>query len=211
MTTKPNKPLLFQNDLDQACYLNYKNSRYLAVDTETLGLQVARDRLCLVQMCDENGLTSLIQIKNQSAPLLKELFESSSIEKIFHYGRFDLATLKHWLGIEVTPVFCTKIASRLVRTYTSHHGLKDLTRELTGIELDKQQQSSDWASDTLSAKQIEYAASDVIYLIDIKQKLETMLKRDGRWHLAKTCMDFLATRVDLDLAGWENEDIFSHS
>ena len=211
MTTLPTKPVIFQDDLDEAQLQRYMNSKYLAVDTETMGLQVFRDHLCVVQMCNEDGLISLVQVKKFQAPKLKVLLEASSVEKIFHFARFDLTTLKHWLGIQVQPVFCTKIASRLIRTYSGFHGLKDLTRELVGIEMDKRQQSSDWGAATLSSRQIEYAASDVIHLVAIKKALEEMLQREERLSMAKACMAFLPTRVALDLAGWEAEDIFAHS
>jgi ribonuclease D len=211
MTVQNSKPILLQDDLDEERYDCYIKSRYLAVDTETLGLQVKRDRLCVVQMCNEAGVTTLVQIKNFEAPRLKAVMEAPQVEKIFHFARFDLTTLRHWLGCAVAPAFCTKIASRLVRTYTDGHGLKDITQELLGIELDKQQQSSDWAAETLSDEQISYAASDVLYLIEMKIKLAAMLERDGRTAMAQACMDFLPHRVTLDLAGWEAEDIFSHS
>lgn len=211
MTTTPAQPVLFQDDLDEAFMQRYLNSRFLAVDTETMGLQVLRDHLCVVQMCNEEGLTALVQVKNYQAPRLKRVMEAANVEKIFHFARFDLATLQHWLQIHVQPVFCTKIASRLIRTYSGSHGLKTLSLELIGVEMDKQQQSSDWGATTLSDQQIRYAASDVIYLIKIKEALESMLLREGRLELAKTCMAFLPTRVELDLAGWEPEDIFAHS
>lgn len=211
MTTLATQPIIFQDDLDERSLQTYLKSRYLAVDTETMGLQVLRDHLCVVQMCNEDGLISLVQIKKYQAPRLKQLLESTAVEKIFHFARFDLATLQHWLGIRVQPVYCTKIASRLVRTYSGYHGLKDLARELANIEMDKQQQSSDWGADTLTSKQAVYAASDVIHLIAIKEALDAMLQREGRLPLARACMEFLPTRVALDLAGWEAEDIFSHS
>jgi ribonuclease D len=211
MTVKSSKPLVLLDDLDEERYECYMGSQFLAVDTETLGLQVKRDRLCLIQMCNEDGVTTLVQTKNYDAPRLIKVLESQKVEKIFHFARFDLAALRHWLGCQVAPAFCTKIASRLVRTYTDGHGLKDITRELLGIELDKQQQSSDWASDTLSEQQISYAASDVIHLVEMKHKLVAMLQRDNRTQLAKVCMDFLPHRVSLDLAGWDEQDIFSHS
>ncbi|MBF0445391.1 MAG: ribonuclease D [Magnetococcales bacterium] len=211
MTVQSAKPLVLLDDLDEERYQCYMQSKYLAVDTETLGLQVKRDRLCLVQMCNEDGIITLVQTKSYEAPRLKAVLEAQQVEKIFHFARFDLATLRHWLGCQVAPAFCTKIASRLVRTYTDGHGLKDITLELLGIELDKQQQSSDWASATLSKQQISYAASDVIHLIEMKHKLVAMLQRDNRVELAKVCMDFLPHRVSLDLAGWDEEDIFSHS
>lgn len=205
------QPVLFQDDLDGDFLQQYLKSRYLSVDTETMGLSLLRDRLCVVQMCNEAGLVAVVQIKNFQAPHLKMVLESPSVEKIFHFARFDLASLRQWLGIHVQPVFCTKIASRLVRTYSGFHGLKDLTRELLGVEMDKQQQSSDWGSATLSPKQLNYVASDVIHLVAIKERLEGMLQREGRLETARACMAFLPTRVTLDLAGWEAEDIFAHS
>ena len=209
-TTLPNQPMLFKDDLDDACLQRYMNSRYLSVDTETMGLHTLRDHLCVVQMCNEDGLISLVQTQSFRAPRLKILLESEKVEKIFHFARFDLAALQHWLDIRVAPVFCTKIASRLARTYSGYHGLKDLTRELLNIEMNKQQQSSDWGSVTLSEEQLQYAASDVIHLVALKEALEGILKREGRLDMARACMNFLPTRVALDLAGWEPEDIFSH-
>ncbi|MEO5377521.1 MAG: ribonuclease D [Magnetococcus sp. DMHC-6] len=211
MNTHPMPTKILTGDLDEERHALYMASHSLAVDTETLGLNTLRDRLCVVQMCNEDGVVTLLRPLGTSAPRLQELFESSSVEKIFHFARFDLAALKYWLNIDVAPIFCTKIASRLVRTYTNQHGLKDLIRELVGIELNKEQQSSDWAADSLSPKQIEYAASDVIHLIAAKEKLVTMLVREKRLELARSCMNFLTTRATLDLAGWDQEDIFSHS
>ena len=211
MTTVQTQPKIFQNDLDAEYLHRYLKSRYLSVDTETMGLNVLRDRVCVVQMCNEEGVVAVVQIKNRRAPHLKELLESPAVEKIFHFARYDLASLRHWLGIWVQPVFCTKIASRLVRTYSGYHGLKDLVRELRGIEMDKQQQSSYWGVDTLSSQQIQYVRSDVIHLVALKEALEAMLEREGRLEIARTCMNFLPTRVILDLAGWESEDIFAHS
>ncbi|MBF0588460.1 MAG: ribonuclease D [Magnetococcales bacterium] len=186
------------------------NSRYLAVDTETLGLKTLRDRLCVVQMCNEDGITTLVQTRNYQAPLLKKVLEAPGVTKIFHFARFDLAALKHWLHVDVNPSYCTKIASRLIRTYTGSHGLKDLTQELLGITLDKQQQSSDWAADTLTPAQVGYAASDVTHLIAIKERLDALLERENRAVLAADVMACLPARVRLDLAGWEEEDIFAH-
>lgn len=211
MTAVPTQPKLFQDDLDGDHLQRYLNSRYLSVDTETMGLNSLRDRLCLVQMCNEEGVTAFVQIVHNQAPNLKILLESPAVEKIFHFARFDLATLQHWLGIRVQPVFCTKIASRLIRTYSGFHGLKDLVRELRGMEMDKQQQSSDWGAATLTAQQLQYAQSDVVHLVALKEGLERMLQREGRLEMARACMNFLPTRVNLDLAGWEAEDIFAHS
>ena len=184
----------------------------VAVDTEALGLNIPRDRLCLVQLSAGDGVCHLIQVAEGAtdAPNLKALMENPAVTKIFHYARFDVAILRHYLKIAVAPVYCTKIASRLVRTYTDRHGLKDLCRELLGVEISKEQQSSDWAAETLSKDQQLYAASDVLYLHELRAALDGMLAREGRADLARSCFDFLATRVALDLAGWPDEDIFSH-
>lgn len=184
----------------------------VAVDSETQGLDLSRDRLCVVQLSGGDGVCHLVQIAagQASAPNLKALMEDPAVVKIFHYARFDIAALKRWLAIDCTPVYCTKIASKLVRTYTDGHGLKDVVRELVGVELDKQQQSSDWARDTLSPAQQGYAANDVLYLHRVKAQLDVMIAREGRQHLLQACLDFLPTRVDLDLAGWGAVDIFHH-
>ena len=184
----------------------------VAVDSETQGLDLGRDRLCVVQLSGGDGVCHLVQIAagQQTAPNLKALMEDVSVIKIFHYARFDIAALKRWLAIDCTPVYCTKIASKLVRTYTDGHGLKDVVRELVGVDLDKQQQSSDWASATLSPAQQGYAANDVLYLHRVKAELDTMIAREGRQNLLQACLDFLPTRVDLDLAGWGAVDIFHH-
>ncbi len=211
MAAPRKKPVVLQDDLDAKRLKSYLGSRYLAVDTETLGLRVRRDRLCVVQLCNEKGLTTLVQIKKFQAPNLKRVLESPKVEKIFHFARFDLNALKQWLDCDVNPVFCTKIASRIARTYTSGHGLKDLSRELLGIDLDKQQQSSNWAAETLSAEQVAYAAADVTHLVAIKEKLVDMLQSQGRLELALNAISFLPHRSALDLAGWEEEDIFAHS
>ncbi|MBF0425601.1 MAG: ribonuclease D [Magnetococcales bacterium] len=211
MTTASAKTRVLQDDLDEECAQRYLGSRYLAVDTETQGLSLQRDRLCLVQMCNEEGVVTLVQTRHFQAPRLKAVLEAENVEKIFHFARFDVAMLRRWLAIEVRPVFCTKIASRLVRTYTGAHGLKDLVHEFLDIRLDKQQQSSDWAAATLSPQQQAYAAADVIHLVAIKERLEMMLQRENRLELARACMAFLPTRAALDLGGWEGEDIFSHS
>ncbi len=191
----------------------YASADAVAVDTETLGLNPHRDRLCVVQLSSGDGNADVVQIARgqTDAPNLKKLFEDASKPKIFHYARFDVAVLYQYLGIKVSPVWCTKIASRLVRTYTDRHGLKDITRELLGVELSKQQQSSDWAAETLSDAQLSYAASDVLHLHALKERLEFMLEREGRTDLAKSCFDFLPTRARLDLDGWSEQDIFSHS
>jgi ribonuclease D len=185
----------------------------VAIDTETMGLDPIRDRLCVVQLSPGDGSADVVQIAagQTKAPNIERLLADKSVLKIFHFARFDLATLANTLGVMAGPIYCTKIASRLVRTYTDKHGLKDLTRELLGIDVSKQQQSSDWGADTLSDPQVTYAASDVLHLHAIKEKLDTMLAREGRTDLAAACFGFLPNRVRLDLAGWAAEDIFSHS
>ncbi len=184
----------------------------VAIDSETMGLNPHRDRLCVVQLSSGDGNAHLVKFdgNDYSAPNLKALMTDPSVTKIFHFARFDVAVMKHYLGVETAPIYCTKIASKLVRTYTDRHGLKDLCRELAGIELDKQQQSSDWGANTLSPSQQEYAASDVLYLHQLKTKLDMMLEREGRTHHAKAAFEFLATRASLDLEGFENMDIFAH-
>ncbi len=185
----------------------------VAVDTETMGLNPFRDKLCLVQLSSGDGNAVLVQLDRDTydAPNLKRLMENPDVLKIFHYARFDIAAMKRWLGVEAAPVYCTKIASRLVRTYTDRHGLKDLVREMLGIDMSKQQQSSDWGTPVLSDAQKKYAASDVLYLHELKIRLDQMLKREGRADLARKCFDFLPTRAALDLAGWGETDIFAHS
>ncbi len=185
----------------------------VAIDTETLGLKPHRDRLCVVQISPGDGSADVIQIDRgqSSAPNLVKLIEDANITKIFHFGRFDLAVLFHNLGAMPQPVFCTKIASRLTRTYTDRHGLKDVCQEFLGITLSKQQQSSDWAAEILSPEQLEYAASDVLHLHRLREALTARLARDGREAVAKACFDFLPTRAKLDLMGWDEEDIFAHS
>lgn len=185
----------------------------VAVDTETLGLDPHRDRLCLVQLSAGDGNCHLVQIpaKGSNAPNLVNLLSDINVVKIFHFARFDLAALKHGLGVSCAPIYCTKIASRLVRTYTDRHGLKDLCRELLDIDLSKQQQSSDWGTEKLSKAQLTYAASDVLHLHALKTRLDHMLQRESRTHLAQAAFEFLPTRAALDLAGWANADIFSHS
>lgn len=177
-----------------------------------MGLQIKRDKLCVVQLCDENGTICLIQFSdhNYAAPNLKKLLLDKTRIKIFHFARFDLAILEHYLGISLNNIFCTKIASRLVRTYTDSHGLKDICRELLGIQLSKQQQSSDWGIKTLSKDQQEYAARDVIYLHELRNKFTEMLERENRLELAQKIFTFLPIRAHLDLAGWSEIDIFAH-
>jgi len=185
----------------------------VAVDTETMGLITRRDRLCLVQIADGRGDEHLVRFARDSrydAPNLKAVLADPARVKLFHFARFDLAAIHHYLGVWATPVFCTKIASKLVRTYTDRHGLKDLVRETTGKEISKQQQSSDWGGAVLSEPQLEYAASDVRYLHAAHAVLVDRLAREGRTEIAQACFDFLPTRALLDLAGWAETDIFSH-
>jgi ribonuclease D len=191
-------------------------SRYtgsVAVDTETMGLHPHRDRLCVVQLSAGDGSADVVQIAKDhaDAPNLKKLLADPAITKIFHFARFDLAALSNAFGVMPQPVYCTKIASRLCRTYTDRHGLKDLVREVLNIDLSKQQQSSDWGSQSLSDAQLAYAASDVLHLHGLRERLDAMLAREGRTELAQACFQFLPTRAKLDLLGWENEDIFAHS
>ena len=190
-----------------------KFSGAVAIDTETMGLNPNRDRLCLIQLSSGDGNAHLVQIsKGQTeAPNLVKLLEDPDLIKIFHYARFDVAVLKKYLNANVTPSYCTKIASKLVRTYTDRHGLKDLTRELLSIDISKQQQSSNWGADDLSQAQLEYAASDVYHLHKLMNKLNLMLETSERVALAQKCFDFIPTRCTLDLEGWENTDIFAHS
>ncbi len=184
----------------------------VAVDSETMGLNPHRDRLCVVQLSDGNGDAHLVKFEKgmYDAPNLKALMTNQDVLKIFHFARFDVAVMKQYLGIDTAPIYCTKIASKLVRTYTDRHGLKDLCRELAGVTLDKQQQSSDWGADEISEAQQAYAASDVLYLHRIKEKLDMMLAREGRTHIAEAAYKFLAIRADMDLAGYGEMDIFSH-
>jgi len=188
-------------------------SGIIAVDTETMGLQHQRDRLCVVQLSPGDGSADVVQIApgQPSAPNLVRLLTDPSVLKVFHFARFDLGVLQQAFGVMPGPVYCTKIASRLTRTYTDRHGLKDLARELLGIDLSKQQQTSDWGAEELSDAQVAYAASDVLHLHALKAKLDVMLAREGREGLAAACFHFLPDRVRLDLAGWDNEDIFAHS
>ena len=189
----------------------YKDS--VAIDTETMGLHPHRDRLCLVQMSNGDGSADIIQISKDrgAAPNLTALLANPKIIKIFHFARFDLAALYHAFGVMPQPVYCTKIASRLTRTYTDRHGLKDLVREVLNIDLSKQQQSSDWGASALSEAQLAYAASDVLHLHALRERLDTMLAREGRADLARACFEFLPARARLDLDGWHAEDIFAHS
>jgi ribonuclease D len=186
----------------------------VAVDTETMGLRTARDRLCLVQLSGGDGNAHLVRFgagQGYAAPNLKRLLGDPKILKLFHFARFDLAAIQHYLGIACTPVYCTRTASRLVRTFTDRHGLKDLCRDLIGVEISKQEQSSDWGAPSLTEAQQKYAASDVLYLHQLKTVLDGMLAREGRAALAQACFDFLPARAALDLAGWPEEDIFAHN
>jgi ribonuclease D len=185
----------------------------VAIDTEAMGLDARRDRLCVVQLSPGDGSADVVQIApgKTDAPNLKRLLGDASIQKIFHFARFDLAMLYQALKVMPGPVYCTRTASRLARTYTDRHGLKDLVRELLGVDLSKQQQSSDWGAESLSDAQLAYAASDVLYLHALKEKLDVMLAREGRAELAASCFRFLPDRARLDLAGWAAEDIFAHS
>jgi ribonuclease D len=185
----------------------------VAIDTETMGLDHHRDRLCVVQISPGDGSADVIQIPpgERHAPNLTKILADAAILKIFHFARFDLAALQQGLGVLPAPVYCTKIASRLARTYTDKHGLKDLVREILGVDLSKQQQLSDWGADALSDAQVAYAASDVVHLHALKERLDAMLAREGRSELAAGCFRFLPDRARLDLAGWASEDIFAHS
>lgn len=185
----------------------------VAVDSETLGLNPLRDRLCVVQLSQGDGDAHLVQFAagEYAAPHLKAVLMDPGLVKIFHFARFDIAVFRQWLEVETAGIYCTKIASKLARTYTDRHGLKDVVRELVGVELSKQQQSSDWAAQDLSEAQQAYAASDVLYLHKAKAVLDDMLAREGRTALAQSCFDFLPTRAGLDLGGWAETDIFAHS
>ncbi|MEM9228456.1 MAG: ribonuclease D [Pseudomonadota bacterium] len=184
----------------------------IAIDSETMGLLPYRDRLCVVQLSSGDGDAHVVQItKDQSeAPNLTRLLADPDVLKLFHYGRFDIAVMRHRFGVLAAPVYCTKIASKLVRTYTDRHGLKYLLSELLDVDISKQQQSSDWGADMLTQAQIDYAASDVLYLHRLRQALNVRLEREGRMALAQSCFDFLPTRAELDLAGWPDVDLFSH-
>ncbi len=187
--------------------------RQVAIDTETMGLNPFRDRLCVVQLSAGDGNADVVQIElgQTEAPNIQKLLADQDVTKIFHFARFDIASLYNAFGTMTTSSYCTKIASKLIRTYTDRHGLKELSRELLGVDMSKQQQSSDWGADELTSAQTEYAASDVLYLHDIRRHLDRMLRREGRLEMAKACFDFLPTRVQLDLAGWPETDIFAHS
>jgi ribonuclease D len=198
---------LYQGDLPPGRL----TGRAIAIDTETMGLDPHRDRLCLVQLSEGDGSAAMVQLAGSyDAPELRRLLADESVLKIFHFGRFDMAVLKHYLGVMPHPVYCTKVASKLARTFTDRHGLKDLCRELLGIDLSKQQQSSDWGAADLSQEQLNYAASDVLHLHALREKLDAMLRREGREGLARACFEFLPTRAELDLRGWSEIDPFAH-
>ena len=184
----------------------------VAVDTETLGLKTLRDKLCLVQLSAGDGTAHIVQLDRETyeAPNLKKLLGDRNVIKIFHYARFDVAVIAHYLRVHCPPLWCTKIGSKLARTYTDRHGLKDLCRELLSIDLSKQQQSSDWGADELSDAQLQYAASDVLYLHQLQLELTKILEREGRLDMAMACFDFVLVRAAMDIAGWEDMDIFSH-
>ncbi|MCE8005442.1 ribonuclease D [Aestuariivita sp.] len=200
---------LYQNDLPDGLDLG----PVVAIDCETMGLNPHRDRLCVVQMSGGDGDAHIVQMAmgQTSAPNLCAMLENADVLKIFHFGRFDIAALYHAFGALTAPVYCTKIASRLIRTYTDRHGLKNLLQEMLGIDISKHQQMSDWGAETLTEAQLDYAASDVLYLHQLMAELNTRLEREGRTDLARACFDFLPTRARLDLAGWPEIDIFAHS
>jgi ribonuclease D len=205
--TQPPIIELYKGDLPQGRF----SGRSIAIDTETLGLNPYRDRLCLVQLSEGDGSAVLVQLEGSyDASELKRLLADESVLKIFHFGRFDMAVLKHYLGVMPRPVYCTKVASKLARTFTDRHGLKDLCKELLGIELSKQQQSSDWGAPELTQEQLSYAASDVLHLHALREKLDAMLRREGREGLARACFEFLPVRAELDLRGWSEIDPFAH-
>ena len=199
---------LYRGDLPDGLDLGYE----IAVDTEAMGLNPHRDALCVVQLSSGDGKAHVVQLtRGFDCPNLKAVLADTNRLKIFHFARFDIAMMKHWLGVDCTPVWCTKIASKLCRTYTDRHGLKDVAREVAGVDLSKAQQSSDWGAETLTDAQLQYCASDVLHLHAIKAGLEAMLEREGRAHLAQACFDFLPVRAGLDLQGWPDTDIFAHS
>jgi ribonuclease D len=202
------KTFLHKNDLPDGLDLGAT----VAIDTETLGLNPFRDRLCLAQLSAGDGVCHAVQfdVGRYEAPNLKRLLTDPAVLKLFHFARFDVTMFRRYLGVVTAPVYCTKIASKLVRTYTDRHGLKDLVKELLGVELSKEQQSSDWGASALTERQLAYAASDVAHLHKLKEILDSMLAREGRTELAAACFGFLPTRAELDLAGWGEVDIFAH-
>lgn len=199
---------LYDGDLPD----DYDFGASVAIDTETMGLNPVRDRLCLVQLSAGDGNCHMVQFRQgrYDAPNLKRLLTDPAVTKLFHFARFDIAVLQAYLGVVCEPVYCTKIASRLVRTFTDRHGLKDLCKDLLGVELSKQQQSSDWGAADLTPEQLKYAASDVLHLHELRSRLDAMLEREGRTGLASECFRFLPTRAALDLGGWADQDIFAH-
>ena len=208
MAQKVKNIKLYKNDLP----INVKFKGSIAIDTETMGLNINNDRLCLIQISDGNSNSYIVQFLKNSydSPNLKKILDDESILKIFHYARFDVAIIKKNLGIMCKPIYCTKIASKLSRTFTDRHGLKDLCKDLLKINLNKQNQTSDWGNDNLTENQLEYAANDVLYLHEIKNKLDKIIEREGKQNLAEACFKFLATRVEFDLLGWQDKDIFQH-
>ncbi len=202
------KPDLFETDLPLERLNHYLGKDLIAIDTETRGLIIPRDRLCLVQLCDDEGVVSFVRYSSENAPNLKKLLTAKNVTKLFHYGRFDIAVMKHYLGVWTAPVWCTKIASKLVRTYTDRHSLKELCREVLGLEMDKSDQTSDWAREDLSDSQLEYAANDVRVLLPLHKKMKAMLIRENRLELAEKLFAFLETTCELDLLGFK--DILDH-
>ena len=201
---------IFFHKNDLPANINFTKS--VAIDTETMGLNIHRDRLCLLQISAGDGNAHLIQFEQNKydAPNLKKILSDESIEKIFHFARFDLASIKHYLHVNIKNIYCTKIASRLIRTYTDSHGLKSICEELLGVEISKKQQSSDWGNVEITEKQLEYAASDVLHLHALKEKLNKMLIRENRFEIFQACVNFLPTRVELDLQNFSSIDIFTH-
>lgn len=208
-TIEKQKPLLFDTDLPDDIFKTYSSRSVIAIDTETRGLNVHRDRLCLIQLCDETGLVAFVRFTGKPAPNLKKLMEDPNVTKLFHFGRFDIGVMKHYMGVDINPVWCTKIASKLVRTYTDRHSLKELCSELLGMEMDKTNQSSDWAREDLSDSQLEYAANDVRVLIPLQRKFIALLEREGLTDIANRLFKFLPTICELDLRGWD-QNIYSH-
>ncbi len=204
------EPTIELHQADLPAGLDFGDS--VAVDSETMGLDPDRDRLCLVQLSAGDGTCHLVQLGKNAydAPNLKALLANESVTKLFHFARFDLAMIRRYLGVTCQPVYCTKVASKLTRTYTDRHGLRDLCRELLGVDINKDQQSSDWGADTLTPQQLRYAAGDVLYLHALRQKLDVMLEREGRDGLAEACFRFLPSRADLDLHGWGGQDILAY-
>jgi ribonuclease D len=197
------KPELFHGDLPDDRLQLYLKSSLVAIDTETRGLVIPRDRLCLIQLCDDTGVISLVRYTGADAPNMRKLLTDKNVTKLFHFGRFDIAVMKHWLGVWTEPIWCTKIASKLVRTYTDKHSLKELCRELLGKEMDKADQTSDWAKDDLTESQMEYAANDVRYLHSLQRQMKALLVREGRLELAEKMFAFLPTICELDLLGFK--------